>query len=266
MREQGSLHSLFPLASRRILLENNMTELKLGRTDVCKRLSIAVDTFDRWVKRGRLEVFRDGTLTNARKQVVWLTLESLGKALKIHDENKLRARLGLPDLETERLNAIMRGDVARDEAPEPEPETSPEPQTIRPLSNVEVKAAEDLRFAEAYLKGEATDSCGNRVDGSNDRFLTKGSASLLGPQEDKPKVRPSCTSHMTSPLGSSGNAMDAPRPLEDPAWLELVNPGHAKRMAEVYRSARIRQPSPQERKIYVDRKVIAAAFRYGFSR
>jgi hypothetical protein len=71
--------------------------MKLSRTEVCKRVPMSLATFDRWRKAGRLETFTDGTLSNAKKQIVWVTLEALGKALGISDEMILRLHLGLPE-------------------------------------------------------------------------------------------------------------------------------------------------------------------------
>jgi len=41
----------------------------------------------------------------------------------------------------------------------------------------------DEEFSEAYREGRATDSMGNRIDGTNVKFPTLGTQSLLGPVE-----------------------------------------------------------------------------------
>lgn len=181
-----------------------MTELKLSRTDVCKRLEMSVDTFDRWTKRGRLEVFRDGTLTNAKKQVVWATLEAIGKALGITDENKLRIRLGLPDLSTERLNAAMRGENIPAEPPEAPCADTPE------LPLLTQREEMDREFARRFLAGEVPDSFGNFFNGGNSQYSKP--CTMLGPVEPAPPAP--LQSHMNPALlsdhGWDGISADSP--------------------------------------------------------
>jgi len=68
----------------------------------------------------------------------------------------------------------------------PAPEVEPEPETFAPtpLGPIELKDEEDQRFAEAYRAGEATDSAGNRIDGTNKLWPNKGVQSLVGVRED----------------------------------------------------------------------------------
>lgn len=115
-------------------------------------------------------------------------------------------------------------------------------------------------FAAAFLAGQATDSLGNRQ--GDTKF------SLLGPQ---PPVTPSCrtstTSHMNPALVGSEDALDTRHnPLESDDFHELWHPGFNERRKEMYASAGVRQPSESERKQVVDRAVIMAAFRKGYSR
>jgi len=70
----------------------------------------------------------------------------------------------------------------------PEPESnfdSPSTNSVeRPLDPIEQQRQSDLAFAEAFKRGEATDSAGNRIDGSNAERPTLGQTSLLGPSVD----------------------------------------------------------------------------------
>jgi hypothetical protein len=52
---------------------------------------------------------------------------------------------------------------------------------IMPTPQIEKKQNEDLAFASKYLAGAATDSFGNRVDGSNAGCPTKGATTLIQP-------------------------------------------------------------------------------------
>jgi hypothetical protein len=64
------------------------------------------------------------------------------------------------------------------------------------LGPIEEQRQSDLAFAEAYKRGEATDSAGNQINGTNERWPTKGVQSLLGPMEPKAKKKFSCDEHM----------------------------------------------------------------------
>jgi hypothetical protein len=167
--------------------------MKLSRNEVCKRVPIGLSTFDRWAKSGKLEVFRDGTLTNAKKEVVWASLESLGKALGIADDTELRQRLGLPTV-THDVTINVNYD-------NPQPERVPdirEPDAFRPQS----RAQQDREFAEKYRSGEATDSAGNKIDGTNSRWPLSdrddgiAAVTLLGPTAKEPKVKGETQNHM----------------------------------------------------------------------
>lgn len=58
---------------------------------------------------------------------------------------------------------------------EPEPQFAPSP-----LGPIELKAEADQRFADDFKRGEATDSIGNRIDGTNRKWPNKGAQSLIG--------------------------------------------------------------------------------------
>ena len=79
----------------------------------------------------------------------------------------------------------------------PEPQQAPEPiPAVAEVQPTPVHGAPGLEptpsrpesrgirtWAEKYRDGEAADSCGNKIDGTNERFITKGAQSLLGPIE-----------------------------------------------------------------------------------
>ena len=147
---------------------------------------------------------------------------------------------------------------------EPLPEPEPEPV----LADAEIRQQADWEFAGRYLSGHATDSCGNKIDGTNARFLT-GSKSLIGigPEDRAQPQRQDTTSHMVRELVGSGvHAMSVPRPLESDDFNERWQPGNKQRMEQMYRDAGVRQPSAQEQKRVLDRAAINAAFRQGFVR
>jgi len=231
---------------------------------------MAPSTFDIWRKSGKLETFTDGTLSNAKKPIVFCTLEAVGKALGIADEVTLRVRLGLP-AQDEPIAHDVHID-SRYEEPKVEPRPEPEPDirqpdafAPRPLSNIERKQAEDRKFAERYIAGAETDSAGNNIIGSNDRFPSKGAVSLVGPLEPRVRTRLSTTSHMDAALvGDPAQAVI--NPVDSDEFMERWHPGHLERKAQMYRDAGLKEPSEQDQKKTQDRAAIAAAFRHGWSR
>jgi hypothetical protein len=151
----------------------------------------------------------------------------------------------------------------------PEPTPVPVPVKIKAAHDVQIRPEyndepTERTFAERYLANEVPDSAGNYSDGTNPRWPTKGVQSLLGPIEPMPRVRPDTTAHMDPAL--IGDIATAPNPVDCSEFQELLHPGHASRVAAMYTSAGIRQPSEQQRKQALDCRVIAAAFRQGFSR
>jgi hypothetical protein len=81
-------------------------------------------------------------------------------------------------------------------APVPTPELAPT-FALAPLGPVELRREADERFAQDYKRGEVADSAGNTINGTNERWPTKGIQSLLGPMKPKPKEKFSCDAHMT---------------------------------------------------------------------
>ena len=153
--------------------------------------------------------------------------------------------------------------------PEPVLAPVPVPAESKPVHDVQIRPEyndepTERSFAERYLANEVPDSAGNYFDGSNPRWPNKGVQSLLGPIERMPRVRPDTTAHMDPAL--IGDIATAPNPVDSDEYQELLHPGHFDRIAAMYTSAGVRQPSEQQRKQALDCRVIAAAFRQGFSR
>ncbi len=123
--------------------------MKISRTEVCKRVPMSLATFDRWRKLGKLETFTDDTLSCAKKHIVWVTLEALGKALGIEDEIILRQRLDLPQV------------IVPQPDPEPLPEPKPQPKRVPDIAEPDAFAPQPIDPA-TY-----TDSFGHPIAGNN---------------------------------------------------------------------------------------------------
>src|SRR5207245_11409866 len=98
--------------------------MKISRMEVCRLVPMAPSTFDIWRRKGRLETFTDGTLSNAKQPIVYCTLEALAKALNEDDVAALSVRLGLSDDEPETALPDVKFDSYDD--PEPKPELTSE--------------------------------------------------------------------------------------------------------------------------------------------
>jgi excisionase family DNA binding protein len=232
-RENGAV-GCWPIAPLIFLRSDKLTTL--SRKQAADLLGISIRTLDRWVKKGRIQAPKKIGEGQYAESV--FTHSDLGLS---EPEPKPKAT-PIPTI------------------PEPEPE--PEP------SDVEIREQADRMFADAYLSGEATDSCGNRIDGTNKRFLY-GSKSLIGisPQDRPQRQRRDTTGHMDPALIGPADALNAPRnPIDTDEYQELIYPGHMERKAAMYRDAGVRQPSAQEQRQALDRAAIHAAFRQGFVR
>ena len=171
------------------------------------------------------------------------------------------ADLGLPEPEPQaKVQAQPEQQPAQPKVVSVTTPTEPEPE----LPEVEKQTLADAEFAAAYKRGEATDSAGNTINGSNERFPSKGLQSLIGPLEEQPQHKPSGASHMDPTLVADTTA--EPNPVDSDDFAELWHPGQKNRKAAMYRDARIPQPSEQQEKQHVDRAAILAAFRDGYSR
>lgn len=110
--------------------------------------------------------------------------------------------IGLPEPVVEPVPAV---------AAEPQPEPAPLPKA----SECDKRIAADLEFAAKYRAGEVTDSMGNNVHGTNEKFPTKGMQPLIGMPRPEPAVPRTGTSHMQPELLS-----DYVGPMDKP----FVNP------------------------------------------
>lgn len=237
--------------------------MKIQRLEVCKRLKLNPSTFDRAVKAGKLPITHDASISVAGHPATLVELSDVARWRGIA-EDELLALLSVPEPEPApqpvQPEPESQPAPAVEPEPAPRPESAPEPE----LPPIEQRALEDAEFAEAYKRGEATDSAGNTIIGSNDRFPSKGLQSLLGPVEEQPEHKPSGVSHMDPNLVCNP---DVPHnPVDSDEFNELWHPGHKDRKAAMYRDARIPQPSEQQVKQHVDRAAILAAFRQGYSR
>ena len=158
--------------------------MKLSRTEVCKRVPMSLATFDRWRKAGKLETFTDGTLSNAKKEIVWVTLENLGKVLGIADESTLRMRLGLPA--------------------EPSAESALRPASSTESVEHEPEQVPDIREPDAFAPKEA-----------NDEFEDSFGHKLLGNDrhrmfETQVRIPPDSQAHMNQALINTGPRIENP--------------------------------------------------------
>lgn len=110
----------------------------------------------------------------------------------------------------------------------------------------EEKQQEDLEFATRYKMGQATDSFGNRIDGSNNGCPTTGAATLVQPRDVEQGPPPDTQSHMGpahaidinvphNPLdaGCSESQMDSMR--QEWRRQRINRPSMSEQMARVWR-------------------------------
>jgi hypothetical protein len=166
--------------------------MKLSKKDAAKLLKCSIRTLEKRMKAGTVQFIKEadtiqnGFHGNAR---VWVIL---------------------PDPASVQESCIhpAPGDNLSPQSPGKLPGHEPSSESDeRQPSNIELKADADRRFAAAYLRGEVSDSAGNRADGSNDRYPTRGPTSVLGPivRDDGPPL--DSQSHMNPALlGGSGPA------------------------------------------------------------
>ena len=155
----------------------------MTKAEACALLGISPKTLQRRLKAGRHTCTRIG----------------LGQYAEL---SFTHTDLGLPEPVPEPAPPLrnLLGNIV-EPTPEPLPDiTEPDAFAPRQLSNIELKAEQDRRFAQDYRSGDATDSAGNTVNRTNARWPNKGIQSLLGPQEPRPKVRPDTTAHMDQRL------------------------------------------------------------------
>src|SRR5947208_17056229 len=98
--------------------------MKISRMEVCRLVPMAPSTFDIWRRKGRLETFTDGTLSNAKQPIVYCTLEALAKALHEDDVTALADRLGLYDEPEVTTPQVAAPEVKFDNYNDPAPSAS----------------------------------------------------------------------------------------------------------------------------------------------
>lgn len=173
------------------------------------------------------------------------------------------ADLGLPEpAEPAPIAPVVESVTAPE--PEPAPTSEPEPVPQRPLSNVDLRMIEDQIFADHYKQGLVTDSSGNTINGTNEKYPNVGPVTLLGPREPQQKPKASGTVHMDPRLVADPNVPC--NPIDSDDYMELRQPGHKARMEQMYANAGVRRPTETEQKQVVDRAAVMAAIRQGFAR
>jgi len=147
----------------------------LTKSEAAELLHISGSTLQRRMRAGRYQFTKIGEGQYAE---VRFTYEGLGLA----QPKPPIPEPSLPDIDAVAEVPDIRGPVA----------LSP-----RPLTPEE----SDAEFAARYKAGVETDSAGNKIDGTNERFQTKGSQSLLGPVErDATPIPKTGTAHMNPAL------------------------------------------------------------------
>jgi hypothetical protein len=215
----------------------------MTKAEACELLHISESTLQRRMKAGVYQFTRgDGQF-----DPVIFTYEGLG--------------LVEPTPETPAVDAHDHQVPTAEPTPPPEATITP-----RPLSGIEAKERDDLFFAAQYKAGNATDSAGNKVDGTNDKFITKGSQSLLGPVEiDRTPANPQA--HMDQALivqpGPDGGSQYL-NSLERQRDCGHITVSQYETLTTA--SSKAHRMSEQASKSFVDREVMAAAFRHGYSR
>ena len=120
-----------------------------------------------------------------------------------------RADLGLPALPEIPLPYQDRAPVRIACAPK---------HFILPTPAIEKKQQEDLAFAAAYCAGRATDSFGNKVDGTNDRCPENGASTLVRPEPKEYYPPADSQSHINPALLSSNDSTGRNRMEDNPHW------------------------------------------------
>jgi hypothetical protein len=166
--------------------------MTLSRKQAAALLGISLSTLQRRTKAGRYTATKTGQYQFAEVTYTY-------------------AGIGLPEPFVQPDIPIDANYDEGDETPEPVATVLP---PKREPSNVDLKAEQDQEFAAKYLAGQATDSSGNRVDGTNRKFPSKGIQSLLGPvPPPEPRTPQSGTSHMNPALLSDWPDPSGAKPL-----------------------------------------------------
>ncbi len=144
-------------------------------------------------------------------------------------------------------------------APEPEPKSAP-----CGLSEIELKAQADERFAQDFKAGLATDSLGNKISGTNDSRPTLGAVSLVGNIDQTQRPAIDTQAHMDPALIGASDASNAPRWSFDKG----LSDEDLAAMRSDWRRRHGNAPSMSEQREAMDRskQAINAAFDYAKGR
>lgn len=199
--------------------------MRVSKKQMAEHLGVSVSTIDRKVKRGELTpVF--GEKTSFGKPTVSFEIAEPA------EPSSTRPEPSDPNLGSH---------------PESEPSAN---LAERPQSNIDAKLEDDFHFAHRYLQGQATDSQGNRIDGSNVRYSEP--VTLLGPEPQIEYTPPSSTTeHMNpalvggTPLPGVAHAGDLSHPLlKDFKGIErAVRPRHPNQTRQEFLHAMLRDVS-----------------------
>jgi hypothetical protein len=173
---------------------------QLSRKQCADLLGISLSTFQRRVKAGK---YGAGTKTGPLKtDEVWYTFPDIG----LPEPTREEVPRALPE-------PVVTPEPKSEEVPRSSPE--PEPVVTREPSDFELRQQADLAFAEAYRRGDVTDSMGNTVNGSNEKYPVSGLVTVLGPKPVAlPPLGPRTGTRHMDPALLSDTPTD--RPLRNP--------------------------------------------------
>jgi hypothetical protein len=165
----------------------------MTKKEVCDLLNISPKTLQRRMSKGQYTFSRTGEGQYAELSFTF-------------------ADIGLPEptpAAPEPTPALETAPAAPTVEPTPEPTFAPSP-----LGTIELARQADERFADDFRRGEATDSLGNKIDGTNKLWPNKGAQSLVGSADmyDNLDGTPTETqTHMNPALIGAPDASNTPR-------------------------------------------------------
>jgi hypothetical protein len=235
----------------------NLHPFRFSAPEVCELCGFSERTFFHRVKAGKIKVTHDeqNRINDGRRRI-YVAGDDLAYYFGIRDEAQARARMGLPAIAEEKPEPEDDRKIFADVRVRDTKVVAAPSKSGTPTQGFSDDAAENL---ERWNAGELTDSAGNNGQGRNDRFPSKGTQTLLGPQEPMSRVRPDTTSHMVSPVGGGERIENA---VDSDAFLEMIHPGSADRKSQMYQQCGVRPMSQQQQKEYNDKLALHAAFRW----